>query len=236
LPATDGQGAEPEINDGSHGVTKNDPSAFGQQMGMNSPDFRTADNSGAGGQTTSGDGQSGGNGGGTQGGSPGQQGADGNPGSTAGGGTGSAPGTFGGQMNGPIGGSGGAISRVQNPQGRGISPTSDPSADPAPGEELYIPPAGDPQIGGGASEEGNVPGQAAPGEPRTEGLEGRASPGGESPQGIDQRGTGVRAEIRTPYREVYGEYAQQATQALESTYIPADAKEYVKEYFTELGK
>jgi hypothetical protein len=39
-----------------------------------------------------------------------------------------------------------------------------------------------------------------------------------------------------PYREVLGQYAEQATRVLDQVYIPSDAKEYVKQYFTELGK
>jgi hypothetical protein len=235
-PAADAQSESTETGDGSHGVTKDDPSAFGQQMGMNSPDF-TSPGGSQGGQPVDANGQGSSQGAGSQGGSQGQPGGDGQPGSTAGGGTGDAPGTFGGQMTGPIGGSGGAISRVQNPQGQGISQAADSSQDP--GQELYIPPSFEPSGDGSGTGEGSigeVPGQAAPGDPRQEGLEGRGGDGSEAPQEIGQRGAGARAEIRTPYREVYGDYAEQATQALESTYIPADAKEYVKEYFTELGK
>jgi hypothetical protein len=43
-------------------------------------------------------------------------------------------------------------------------------------------------------------------------------------------------QVRVPYREVIGEYAEQATRMLDQIYIPSDAKEYVKEYFTQLGK
>jgi hypothetical protein len=35
---------------------------------------------------------------------------------------------------------------------------------------------------------------------------------------------------------VIGNYVQQAAQALDSVYIPADAKDYVKNYFSALGK
>jgi hypothetical protein len=237
-PAAEGQGAEAGSgdgeNDGLHGVSKDDPSGFGQQMGQNSPDF-TAPSGGAGGaQTTGGQGDSQGDG--SQGGSEGQDGNGGQPGSTAGGGTGDAPGTFGGEMNGPIGGVGGAISLVENPQGQGISTDADPSASTDSGEELYIPTG--PETGGdtsGGTETTEAEGQAA-GDPQQQGLEGRGNGAGEAPQATDQRRAGVREEVRTPYREVYGDYAQQATHALEGSYIPADAKEYVKEYFTELGK
>ena len=47
---------------------------------------------------------------------------------------------------------------------------------------------------------------------------------------------GELAKVRTPYNEVLGQYTDQATEALERAYVPPDAKEYVKEYFTELGK
>jgi hypothetical protein len=42
--------------------------------------------------------------------------------------------------------------------------------------------------------------------------------------------------VQTPYKQVIGEYARQATEAIERAYVPPDAKEYVKEYFSELGK
>ena len=241
IPAAVGQGTDDAgTGDGdAHGVTKNDASAFGPSMGMNSPDYNlsTGSQSNGGQNATGASGQGAGQGGGSQGGTAGSQNGGGQPGNTAGGGTGDSQGTFGGQMNGPIGGAGGAISQVENPQGRGISSQTDHSATD-PGEEIYIPPADEPDSGptGGDTGTGEVPGQAALDDPRQEGIEGRGGEGGETPVSTTQRGTGVRREIRTPYKEVYGDYAEQATRALEGAYIPADAKEYVKEYFTELGK
>jgi len=47
---------------------------------------------------------------------------------------------------------------------------------------------------------------------------------------------GSLATIRTPYTEVIGQYVKRAADALERAYIPQDAKEYVRAYFTQLGK
>lgn len=230
-----GEAGSPTDN-GEHGVSKNGPSASGQQLGLNSPDFGSQ---GKGAGASGGDGQSS-SGAGSNGGSTGssQQGGDGSPGSTAGGGSGDDTGTFGGNVSGQVGGAGGAISQVQNPQGRGLSQDGRGATDSGSGEEIYIPPDVEPIDDGGrtGSDSTGSGGQASSGDPRQEGLEGRAGEGGEMTQSTSQRGTGVKAEIRTPYTEVYGEYAKQASQALEGVYIPADAKEYVKEYFTELGK
>jgi hypothetical protein len=39
---------------------------------------------------------------------------------------------------------------------------------------------------------------------------------------------------RVPYREVYADYADQATAALEGSYIPLGLKRYVRDYFSSL--
>ncbi len=227
--------------DGSQGISKNDPSAFGQQMGLNSPDFNVSKGSQAsGGQTAAGANGQGNSQGGSRGGGAGSSQGGGQPGGSAGGGTGDSQGTFGGQVTGPVGGANGAISQVQNPSGRGVSPQGGSTNNSDSGDALYIPPTAGPSTSGGSASEpgndGNIPGQAAPGDPNQDGIEGRGGGAGDTPETTTDRGGGVRTEIHTPYKEVYGAYAQQAAQALEGQYIPSDAKEYVKEYFTELGK
>ncbi|MEO5953969.1 MAG: hypothetical protein ABIQ44_16020, partial [Chloroflexia bacterium] len=233
-PVADGQGAngsKAETNNGEQGISKNDPSAFGQQMGSNSPDFSSLNN-GQSGDSTSG--KAGGGSANSQN-SSSNGSSDGQSGNSAGGGTGTSPGTFGGQSTGAIGGSGGAISQVKNPQGQGISTAADPSNN---GEEVYIPPTQEPQNDGGrtGSDIGTAPASTGSTDSHENGIQGRAGQNDGTAQTIEQRGVGVNGQIKTPYKEVYGEYAKQAGQALEGVYIPADAKDYVKEYFTQLGK
>jgi len=43
---------------------------------------------------------------------------------------------------------------------------------------------------------------------------------------------GGRANV--PYREVYADYAAQASAALEESYIPLGLKQYVRDYFSSL--
>jgi hypothetical protein len=49
-------------------------------------------------------------------------------------------------------------------------------------------------------------------------------------------GEGGAVRVQTAYREVLAEYAREATEAIDRAYVPPDAKEYVKNYFSELGK
>jgi hypothetical protein len=45
---------------------------------------------------------------------------------------------------------------------------------------------------------------------------------------------GSAAPPLVPYQEVYGDYLDSATQALERESIPTGLREYVREYFTQL--
>lgn len=233
-PSPQGQDpqAEPGAADEDGGVTRDSPSAFGQNMGMNSPEFNSTNSSGGEGGQKGGSGEGQSSGAGT-GGSDGSSTGAGQPGSVAGGGSGNDRGTFGGEVNGAVGGAGGAISQVENPAGQGIAqPGSEPGNDK--GEGVYVPPAQVP--GGVATGTEGTTGEAPTGDPRTEGLEGQANGEGDDAQRTEETGSGAKTQVRTPYKEVIGEYVAAATRSLESTYIPADAKEYVKDYFTELGK
>ncbi|HEY0071105.1 MAG TPA: hypothetical protein VGE04_14155 [Chloroflexia bacterium] len=167
-------------------------------------------------------------------------------GGTAGGGASDSgeQGTLGGSINGPVGGVGGAISHVPNPAGRGNA-TDDSGSTPGglgdttsgDGEQVYVPDAnGGEEPGGTSGEQGNA-GDASNDDVDTEGAGARVGAGesGES-EVSSSTGQGGAVRVQTPYREVIGEYARQATEAIERAYVPPDAKEYVKEYFSELGK
>jgi hypothetical protein len=98
---------------------------------------------------------------------------------------------------------------------------------------VYIPPSEQAAPPGDAG--GGVPGQAAP-EQQTNGVQGRSADGGDGSQTPSDKGAGTRNQIHTPYKEIIGQYAEEATQALDKQYVPAEAKEYVKDYFAQLGK
>ena len=89
--------------------------------------------------------------------------------------------------------------------------------------------------GFGAGGVGGMGGQAAPekGSATTSGRAGEG-PGGETSQAAP--GLGSITTVHTPYTEVLGQYSQQAIDALDRAYVPPDAKQYVREYFTALGK
>jgi hypothetical protein len=245
--ATDGSksaGSQGQNPTDDHGVTTDSPSALGPNMGSNSPDYALpppaqADGSG-GTQSSSGGGgppssQTNGQGGNDQTGGSQQGSNGGQPGNVAGGGTGGAGGTFGGQVNGPVGGSGGAISQVANPAGQGV--TTQQGGGPAVGnqdEQVYIPTPEESLAGTGSGSQ--APGQAAPEAQNSDGIQGRGDGSGDGATAPGELGSGSKTEIHTPYKEVIGQYAEKASQALERTYVPTEAKEYVKDYFTELGK
>jgi len=205
-------------------------------MGSNSPDYRSLNN---GSPATTGGNQAGGQGS-TQAGSgtasqPGASGSAGGaqPGAGSSGAGDGTQGTFTGQINGPVGGGAGAISQVPNPQGQGVADAgqAQPSTS-AQSDSVYIPPSE--QSSPPDQSGGNVSGQAAPEQPGA--IQGRSADGGDGPQTPSDKGAGIRNKILTPYKEVIGQYAEQATQALDKQFVPADAKEYVKDYFAQLGK
>lgn len=149
-------------------------------------------------------------------------------------------GTLQGQINGPVGGTSGAISQVKNPAGTGAGASSDQGGQAgtqasADDEQVYLPPKSNNTPGEPAAE--GTPGEASTGDPQTAGQAGRAGSGGDSgAQTASGRGLGGLAPVHTPYKEVIGQYAAQATDALERAYIPPDAKDYVRDYFSGLGK
>ncbi|MDQ2808523.1 MAG: hypothetical protein M3Z04_16685, partial [Chloroflexota bacterium] len=65
-------------------------------------------------------------------------------------------------------------------------------------------------------------------------------PGAESPgqggaeTGVVERGPGTNPGAKTPYSQVIGTYRDAAAQALDHSYIPPDAKTYVRDYFDSL--
>lgn len=226
---------EPPANDvpDNVGVSLNDPSAFGPNLGGNSPSYNGQPSGGPGGAPASGVSGSGGSG--SQATQPGQDGAGGSPGGTAGGGQSGNQGTLSGQIRGPVGGAGGAISQVPNPAGQGVgaprASASGSGGSQGESESVFLPQddlaAG--QTNGSDETSGDKPAS-------NQGIQGRVSGAGDGPTTEGSRGPGARVQVRVPYREVIGEYAEQATRMLDQIYIPSDAKEYVKEYFTQLGK
>lgn len=195
-------------------------------------------------QVGSGNGPAGGSG--VGGGAAGQNSANGGStaagqgGGSAGGSGNGQTGTFGGQVTGPVGGTSGAISQVANPSGNGVSAggatqPSQAGSTQSPGDEVYLPPtpqAG--QAGSGANSSATAQGS----DPQTSGQGGRVGDGASSNDGsgvISGTGAGSAVQVHTPYKQVIGQYTQQATAALEHTYIPPDAKQYVKDYFSNLG-
>jgi hypothetical protein len=225
----------------TNGVNTNGPSALDPNMGSNSPDYSLpapAQAGSNGSQTTNGGGppssQSNGQGGSDQtGGSQGSNG--GQPGNTAGGGTGGGTGSFGGQSTGPVGGSGGAISQVANPTGQGIATQGNGGKSIGSGNEsLYVPTPDTVSSADGTGAQ--TAGQGAPDSQNPDAIQGRGNTSGDGTPSPGELGTGTLGQIRTPYKQVIGDYAEKASQALDKTYVPADAKQYVKDYFTELGK
>ncbi len=73
----------------------------------------------------------------------------------------------------------------------------------------------------GQGEELNIPGQDT-GQGETQVREGQNPlPGAAGP-------------ARVPYQEVFYDYLDTASQAIESSYIPSGLKDYVREYFSQL--
>jgi hypothetical protein len=189
--------------------------------------------------------QGGGPGGGTNGADVGQPGGSQQSagGGSAGGGTSDAgeQGTLGGSINGPVGGASGAISQVPNPAGRGNSTADSAGATPedrgnaSGGEQVYVPEGN--ESGGTPRSEAGLGSPDPSDHANTEGIEGRVGEGAsEGAEGSSATGPGGAVRVQTPYREVLAEYARQATEAIDRAYVPPDAKQYVKDYFSELGK
>ncbi len=132
-------------------------------------------------------------------------------------------------LTGPVGGSSGAVSRVPNPQGSGTGGLGQSTGATGEdnGETISIPesePVGSSSSGEQPEDDGSTAG----------GGEGGQAVGDSG--GSQERSSGALTSIKTPYKEVVQEYSERATEALERTYIPSDAKEYVRQYFTVLGK
>ena len=207
------------------------PSALGPQLNGSSPDYNSfkSGQTGNGGSTSQGGNQANSQ---QSNGSGGQQGSQ-----SAGGGQASGDGSQGtltGPITGPVGGGAGAISQVANPAGQGVSTGSQPSqasANPQ-ADSIYVPPA---DANAASNNPGGSSDQNAP-VPQPNALAGRSANGGDGATTLSDPGEGSRNQIHTPYQQVIGNYVQQATQALDSVFIPADAKDYVKNYFTALGK
>ena len=146
--------------------------------------------------------------------------------------SGNSSGNPSGPITGPGGGVTGAITKVENPEGVGIStgdgtPTQKQDSTQ---DSITVP----------VDETGNSPGAGDGSSPTPapetggadSGAVGGLSPGGKS----SQTGSGSAITIHTPFTQVLEEYAQRAATALDHAYIPQDAKQYVRDYFAQLGK
>jgi hypothetical protein len=221
----EGAGADGQATDAAN----NNPS--GLNVGQNQPAFGPVPGTGAS------NGQQGANqGGGTNGSAQGQPQAGGNPGGGAqpggsGGGQGTgAQGPVQGPISGPIRGPGGSNNPGGGAEGYGTGAASPQPGSPASqAERVYVPGRDTTVAAGGA-------GQAAPERQDPNAIGGRVGEGATEDELPGGPGPGSIAEIRTPYTEVLGEYSKEALSSLERSYVPPDAKEYVRNYFTALGK
>jgi hypothetical protein len=229
-----GAGSQSGQNDqSSNGVTSTPPSALGPQIAGGSADYSSYKGNPPGG---AGSGQTGNQGGSQAGGGATQPGTGGGGAAQPGGGGGDAgngsQGTFTGPISGPVGGGSGAISQVANPAGNGVSNGSASTPADQQSDSIYVPPTD--QTGTTDASPASPPGAAVPDQPGA--IPGRSTGAGDGPATPSDLGQGTKNQIRTPYKQVIGNYVQQATEALGSVYVPADAKQYVKDYFSELGK
>lgn len=142
----------------------------------------------------------------------------------------------GGPVQGQIGGApvrAGADSTGQQgeSQGSGIGSNGgqQATANEQQAERVYVP-------GREEGSQGGTAGQAGPEPPDENAVQGRVGEGPEGEAVGSGKGLGSISTVHTPYKEVLGDYTKQATEALERTYVPPDAKEYVRDYFAELGK
>lgn len=148
---------------------------------------------------------------------------------------GQSDGKLSGPVTGPGGGVTGGITKVENPEGVGVNQGDAPVSNKpgGPQDTVSLPAQG---LTGDGLSGGEGPGAVPTPGGSTQGTEsGAVSPGGAG-SSSGNTGAGALATIRTPYTEVIGQYIERATAALERTYIPQDAKEYVRDYFTLLGK
>jgi len=225
---TDNGGDQATGQTGGTGDQASNPSGGGQNV----PAFGPVNGGGTGpsqpGNDTTG---SGGQGAGVgQGGQPTDKASTGQAGGGGGGAGTGAKGPVQGQISGPIKGGGGSTSTEGGAVGTGTGASSQAAGGSGQNAERIYVPGREEQRGGG------VVGQASPEFRPEDALSGRVGtgPGGEEQSGAPNAGS--VSTIRTPYSEVLGEYTQQATEALNRAYVPPDAKEYVRDYFAELGK
>ncbi|MGI8587048.1 MAG: hypothetical protein ACR2M0_05090 [Chloroflexia bacterium] len=124
----------------------------------------------------------------------------------------------GGTLNGSSGGSGTGSGRVSggsgNSGGRLVPNKPEDTS-------VYVPPAAVPTIQAGGRQD-NVPGVVSP----------NGGSNGDTTQ--VSNGAGYNPGVKTPYTQVIGRYKDAAAQSLDHSYIPPDAKQYVRDYFNSL--
>jgi hypothetical protein len=138
-------------------------------------------------------------------------------------------GTQGAPIEGNPGSLTGGITKVENPSGQGLPVGENQSGDTSGQDRVYVP-----QALPGGSDGGQQPGQTQPEGGISPVLPGIADDGASDRTGGNSGGKVT--EVRTPYKEVLRDYAQRATEALDNTFIPPDARQLVRNYFTGLGQ
>jgi hypothetical protein len=123
----------------------------------------------------------------------------------------------------------GGITKVENPSGQGAASTGNEQGKSRDaGDRVYVPQA--------------VPGSTDKGGTESDKDSSGISPvlPGQADDGASDRSGGnvggKLTEVRTPYKEVLREYAQRATDALENTFVPPDARKLVRDYFAGLDQ
>ncbi len=153
-------------------------------------------------------------------------GGAGPPSKSAGGTTGGAGSAGGTNLNANVQtGGGGVDSGGANPSGTGSGRGTAAKAGPVGAgsgsdEQLYVPGGTGVTLNPGGVRE-RVPGVESPGQ-------------GGPETGVVQSGPGTNPGVKTPYSKVIGQYRDAAAQALDHSYIPPDAKTYVRDYFDSL--
>jgi hypothetical protein len=134
-----------------------------------------------------------------------------------------------GRVNGPVRVTAGSGAATGDAAGYGVSGDGSQASGGGdqPTDRIYVP-------GQGISDGGGTAGQAAP-EPSSA-ASGRVGDGAGGDASQSSVGLGSITTIHTPYTQVLGQYSEQAIEALDRAYVPPDAKEYVRDYFSALGK
>jgi hypothetical protein len=129
---------------------------------------------------------------------------------------------LGGSLSGGVGTTNGSAGQGGNGTGRVAGAGNTPgTAGSGALEQVYVPEDALPQTATGPQD--RIPGVESPDQ------------GGSQETSVVRSGPGTNPGVKTPYNKVIGKYQDTAAQALDRTYIPADAKQYVRDYFNSLA-